>query len=218
MKTLSPPNSIRNARLITITGRLLTALALGSTCTSLQAQTIIASGQVSGVQASPGVFDYTLTISEGNGTTTPIGSLWYAWVPGSFFLPSTPTSASGPNGWTANIVGNSIQFSSGSTATDIAPGASDTFDFVASFSPDQLAAAPNSGLSVAYAGAVNASSPNETFSVQQVPEPSVSALLFSGVLGLGVQLLWRARRSHSLNHSVSHHRMQLFIAKDSIAQ
>jgi hypothetical protein len=57
------------------------------------------------------------------------------------------------------------------------------FVFAASFSPAELAAAPNSGLSVAYAGAVDASTPNETFTVLQVPEPSVAALFFLGLLG-----------------------------------
>jgi len=156
------------------------ALALGGSL-SLQAQTINASGQVSGVLSSPGVYHYTLTISEGLGTTTPIGSIWYAWVPGAFYLPSAPTSASGPAGWTANIFANSIQFSANSTASDIAPGTSRTFDYFASFSPAQLAAAPNSGVSFAYAGAVDASSPSELFTVQLVPEPSIAAF---GLLGL----------------------------------
>jgi hypothetical protein len=148
---------------------------------SLQAQTINASGQVSGSLSSPGVYHYTLTISEGLGTTTPIGSIWYAWVPGAFYLPSVPTSASGPSGWTASIVANSIQFSANSTANDIAPGTSQTFDYFATFSPAQLAATPNSGLSIAYAGAVDASSPSGGFTVQLVPEPSVAALSLAGL-------------------------------------
>ncbi len=163
--------------------RLLTgamALALGGSL-SLQGQTINASGQVSGLLSSPGVYRYTLTISEGTGTTTPIGSIWYSWVPGAFYLPSVPTSASGPSGWTANIVANSIQFSANTPSADIAPGTSRTFDYFASFSPAQLAAAPNSGVSFAYAGAVDASSPSELFTVQLVPEPSVAAL---GLIGL----------------------------------
>jgi len=156
------------------------ALALGGSLT-LQAQTINASGQVSGVLSSPGVYHYSLTIGEGTGTTTPIASIWYAWVPGVFYLPSVPTSASGPSGWTANIVANSIQFSANSSSDDIAPGTSKTFDYFATFSPAQLAAAPNSGRSVAYAGAVDASSPSEIFTVQIAPEPSAAAL---GLVGL----------------------------------
>jgi hypothetical protein len=163
--------------------RLLTAamaLALGGSLT-LQAQTINANGQVSGLLSSPGVYHYSLTIGEGLGTTTPIGSIWYAWVPGVFYLPSVPTSASAPAGWTATVFANSIQFSANSAADDIAPGTSKTFDYFATFSPTQLAAAPNSGVSVAYAGAVDASSPSEIFSVQTVPEPSIAAL---GLVGL----------------------------------
>jgi hypothetical protein len=169
--------------------RLLTgamALALGGGL-SLQAQTINANGQVSGVLSSPGVYHYSLTIGEGLGTTTPIASIWYAWVPGVFYLPSVPTSASGPSGWTATVVANSIQFSANSPSDDIAPGTSRTFDYFATFSPAQLAAAPNSGVSIAYAGAVDASSPSQLFTVQIVPEPSIAAL---GLIGL---LLFRRR-------------------------
>jgi hypothetical protein len=81
-------------------------------------------------------------------------------------------------------VANSIQYSSGSAATDIAPGTSASFSFVASFSPAQLAAAPDSGLTVAYAGAVDASTPNETFTVTEgVPEPSTTSLLAIPLVG-----------------------------------
>jgi septal ring-binding cell division protein DamX len=162
---------------------MLLVVALGAAAASLQAQGILASGQISGVQASPGVYEYTLTISEGSGTTTPIGSFWYGWVPGDFFLPSAPTSASGPTGWSATPDGDSIQFSANSAANDIAPGTSKTFNYVASFSPAQLAAAPSGGLSVAYGGAIE-SSPSEQFTVQAVPEPSTLTLLSLGLAGL----------------------------------
>jgi hypothetical protein len=192
MKTASHSSPGRTAKLAAITEKVLLTLAWGGAVASLQAQSIIASGEVSGVQSSPGVYHYTLTISESSATTTPIESLWYGWVPGGFFLPSTPTSASGPTGWSASIVANSIQFSSGSLATDIAPGTSQTFDYFANFSPEQLAAAPNSGLTVAYAGAVDASTPNETFTVQGVPEPSTPAVFMLGIIGLGLRG-WRMR-------------------------
>ena len=186
MKTSSKSSLIRALNLAVLTRKPLVTLALAAFASCLHAQSIIPNGQISGVSAGAGSFDYTLTIGEGSGTTTPIASIWYAWIPGQFFLPSVPTSAAGPTGWTASIVLNSIQFQSTSAAFDIAPGSSMTFSYVASYSPAQLAAAPNSGLSVAYAGAVDASLPSAEFTVQAVPEPSVVSLLMSGALGVGL--------------------------------
>jgi len=58
--------------------------------------------------------------------------------------------------------------------------------YQASFSPSQLAAAANSGLSVAYSAGIQSDSGN-TFTVQQAtPEPSTLMLLVSGLTGLGV--------------------------------
>jgi hypothetical protein len=185
MITSSKPILIRAAGLTMVMRKSLLGLGLAIIATSLHAQSILANGQVSGVSAGAGSFDYTLTVGEGSGTTTPIASFWYAWVPGEFFLPGDPSSAAGPTGWTATIVNDgpnlsSIQFQSTAAGFDIAPGASMTFSFVASFSPAQLAAAPNSGLSVAYAGVVDASAPNGNFTVQPAPEPSELSLLLAG--------------------------------------
>ena len=189
MRIASTPSFMRASHHTIPCRRLLLGLLLATATASLRGQIIDASGQVSGVAAGGGLYDYTLTVKEASDTTTPIASFWYSWIPGGFFLPSDPTSAAGPAGWSANPVLNSIQFMSGSLATDIAPGTSKTFTFVGSFSPAQLAAAPNSGLTVAYAGAVDASSPSETFTVTEVvPEPSAMSLLAIPLAG------WLARR------------------------
>jgi hypothetical protein len=112
--------------------------------------------------------------------------MWYAWVPGLFFLPSTPTGASAPSGWTATIALNSIQYTANSSASYINPGESLAgFGFAATFSPAELAAAQNSGLSVAYSGGLF-SDAGDTFSVvpANVPEPSSVILITAGVYGL----------------------------------
>lgn len=174
----------------TATKILLGCLLAVGTTTMVCAQGQIASGTIGSSGAGP--YDYSLTFSDASGATSPIGSVWYAWVPGSFYLPSGPTSASAPTGWTASIVNDSIQFVADSSADDITAGESlSGFDYVATFSPAQLAAAPNSGTSVAYSGSLSGGS--DTFSVQAVPEPSAYALLF-----LGGTALWLVRRQKRL--------------------
>ena len=165
------------------------ALVFG-TATLVHAQGQIASGTISGSGSGP--YTYDLTFSDAAGATSPIGSIWYSWVPGQFFLPGDPTNPTVPAGWTANIVLNSIQFTANSPADDIAAGATlSGFSYQADFSPAQLAAAANSGESVAYAAGIQSDAGN-TFvvAVQPVPEPSGQWLLLSGVA-----VLWLVRRS-----------------------
>lgn len=153
------------------------------------AQGQLGSGTIVGTGA--GIYTYSLSFGDLPGATSPIGSVWYAWVPGQFYLPGTPTSASAPAGWTASIVGASIGFVASSPANFIAPGQSlSGFSYQANFSPAQLAAAPNSGVSVAYSGGLFSDAGN-TFTVQNVPEPSTAALLLCAGGGLG----WRLRRA-----------------------
>jgi hypothetical protein len=156
-------------------------IAAGATTLAL-AQGEIASGTISGSGAGP--YTYDLTFSDSAGATSPIGSVWYSWIPGQFFLPSDPTGANAPAGWTASIVNNSIQFVASSSAFDIAAGQSlSGFSYQATFSPAQLAAAPNSGESVAYSGGLFSDGGN-TFVVSAVPEPSSLALLAGSIAGL----------------------------------
>lgn len=145
---------------------------------SVLAQGQIASGTISGSGSGP--YTYNLTFSDSSTATSPIGSVWYAWVPGFFYLPGTPTGASAPTGWTATISGASVQYVANSSAFDIMPGQSlSGFSYTASFSPAQLAAAPNSGRSDAYSGGLF-SDAGDIFNVTTVPEPSSVALLLCG--------------------------------------
>jgi hypothetical protein len=138
----------------------------------------IASGTISGTGSGP--FTYSLSFSDAASATAPIGSVWYAWLPGLFYLPGAPTSASAPSGWTATIVNNSIQYVANSPAFDILPGdAHFGFSYTANFSPAQLAATAMSGTSVAYSGNVLSDS-GDIFTVSTVPEPSAGLLLLCG--------------------------------------
>lgn len=174
---------------------LLGILLMAGTTTMVHAQSEIASGTVTGAGSGP--YTYSLTFSDASGAGSPIGSVWYAWIPGAFYLPSAPTSVVAPTGWTANIVNfgsqSSIQYVASSSAFDITAGESlSGFGYDATFSPAELAAAPNSGVSVAYSAGLFSDAGN-TFTVQAVPEPSAYALLLSGVMGL-----WFVRRQKLL--------------------
>jgi len=178
--------------------RVLLALMLAAgSAASVRAQGQLASGTVAGSGSSP--YDYSLSFSDASSATSPIGSVWYAWVPGAFYLPATPLNASAPAGWTATIDDNSIQFIASSAANDIKPGQTlSGFSYHATFSPAQLVADPDAGISVAYAGPLE-SDAGQTFTVQAVPEPSTLMLLISGAAGLflarpgpGRRPLWRA--------------------------
>ena len=175
------------------TGELLLGLVLlAGSATSSRAQGQIASGTLA--SSGTGPYTYSLTFSNAANATSPIGSVWYAWIPGQFYLPGVPTSALAPVGWTPTVFNNSIQFVANSPADDIAAGSSlSGFSYQATFTPAQLALAPNSGVSVAYGGGLFHDAGN-TFTVQieAVPEPSALALLS---LGAAACALVRRHRS-----------------------
>jgi hypothetical protein len=178
-------NSIRSTGITAAAGSILLGLILAAgTAPSVHAQGQIASGLISGSGSGP--YTYALSFSDAPSATSPVGSVWYAWVPGFFYLPGVPTSASVPAGWAANISGNSIQFTANAPANYITPGNSlSGFGYQATFSPAQLAAAPNSGRSDAYSAGLFSDGGN-IFTVQivAVPEPSTLTLLICGAVGL----------------------------------
>ena len=167
-------------------------VALGAVSAAF-AQGEIASGTISSAGSGPYVYD--LTFSNGAAATSPIGSVWYAWIPGQFFLPGIPTSASAPAGWTANVDGPSVQFIASSSADYITAGQTlSGFSYDATFTPAQLAAAPNSDESVAYSAGLF-SDGGDTFIVQAVPEPSSLGFLGAGFLALAFASYRKLRTS-----------------------
>lgn len=182
MKIVSQPVFVRPVVIIQSTKTWLLGLMLAAgTAVSVRAQGELASGNVAGSGSGP--YTYDLTFSNDASATSPIGSIWYAWIPGYFFLPDTPTGSSAPTGWTATIAANSIQFTADSPAYYLLAGQSlSGFSFQATFTPDQLAAAPDSGESVAYLAGLFSDS-GDAFNVQPVPEPSAWALLALGAAG-----------------------------------
>jgi hypothetical protein len=186
MKSMLQSNLIRSTGITTAAGSTFLGLMLAvGTALSAHAQGQIASGTVSGSGSGP--YTYSLSFSDAPSATSSIGSVWYSWVPGSFFLPGVPTSASAPAGWTATVATESVQFVANSSANYITPGQTlSGFSYQATFSPAQLAAAANSGLSVAYHAGLFSDSPGNTFTVAAaaVPEPATLTLLIAGATGL----------------------------------
>jgi len=162
---------------------LLGCLLTVATTTFVHAQGQIASGTIGSTGSGPS-YAYSLTFSDASTATSPIGYVWYSWVPGFFYLPGTPTSASAPAGWTATVAGNSVQYAANAPADYITAGQTlSGFGYQATFSPAQLAAAPNSEVSDAYSTGLF-SDGGDIFTVQVVPEPSALALLALGAVAL----------------------------------
>lgn len=174
------------------------SLLFAGTALNTWAQGELPSGTVSGSGSGP-TYTYSLSFADGASATSPIGSVWYAWTsvtPPFFYLPGTPSSPVVPTGWTATVDGNSIRFSATSSSYDIQAGSSlSGFGYTATFSPATLAATANSGLSVAYSGAIETApdSSGHMFTVSAVPEPGTLSLLTLGAGFLAVALRRQSR-------------------------
>jgi hypothetical protein len=112
--------------LVRLTGSSFQALALavGLIAVSVEpasAAPPAASGTIT-TAATGASNTYALTLSDGASSTTPIGSVWAAWVPGQFYFTSTPTSVSEPTGWSGVTVGDSIQWTANSPSFDVPAG------------------------------------------------------------------------------------------------
>jgi len=145
---------------------------------------------LSGVQ-NAGLYDYTITLN--NTGTVPIGTFWYAWIPGQFYLPSNPSSVTAPTGWSFSTPSSggsySIEYTASSSLYDLAPGANLSFEFASTDTPGTLAgdstAYPGTPIGTSFlyeAGAF--SDAGKQFVVQSVPEPSAMSFLGAGFLVL----------------------------------
>lgn len=173
--------------------RIFLGVLLAGACAGTALAGNIPSGTVSSSGSGPYLYD--LTFSDSASATSPVGSVWYGWVPPTYdYLPGTPTSASAPIGWAATISGASIEFYASSSAYYIQPGHSlSGFSYTASFSPSTLASDPYAPYSYAYMGGIETDA-GTFFSVTTVvPEPSEVALIGMSALGLGIAR-WRRQR------------------------
>jgi len=174
-------------------------LAAGAAGTA-QAQT--ASGQITLLGGS---HNYSMVVSDSSSASSPIGSFWFGWIPGEFYLPNPLTSVGLPTGWSDNSQGSagaeSMQFIASSSADYIAPGTSKTFTFSSADSPAVLASDTANysdhnpiTTTVAYPAELFSSGGDTfSFSVVAVPEPSACAL--GGPIAVGlIASGWRRMR------------------------
>jgi len=89
-------------------------------------------------------FDDSISLTNLPTSTDPIETFWFAWVPGSDFLATSPLSVTAPGGWKSLIThfpdvptnGFAIQFT---TTTDpLGPGDSRTFRFTSADTPAMI--------------------------------------------------------------------------------
>ena len=118
--------------------------AIGMLAGTASAGTIDASAVITATPDGSN-FDYSINLTNTSGLGNDnIATFWFAWVPGSDFLPTSPLSVTLPTGWTDKITnggstdGFAIQFDALSTASDLAPAGSLTFGFSSVDTPTEL--------------------------------------------------------------------------------
>lgn len=165
----------------------LAALAVAS---NAQAQGITASAAFTDTP-NGGSFNYVITLKNSAASTSPLGTFWYAWIPGGFFLPSSPSSVTAPTGWSDTIQAGSGKYSilftdNSPTLNVIQPGGSLNFGFTTVDTPATLAAiTAANGTTTVYSGNSAFSGNSFEFNVTQaVPEPSPLVLITVGSLSL----------------------------------
>ncbi|MFO1477856.1 MAG: PEP-CTERM sorting domain-containing protein [Verrucomicrobiota bacterium] len=169
------------------------------------AQNELADATMTSNAGAGGLYNYSIAL-QNTGPTT-IGTFWYAWIPGQFYLPTAPASVTAPAGWTFSIVNpgggaSSILFYANSTINFLQPGSSLTFRFSSLDTPAVLsgdaAAYPGTpiGTSWLYSGQPG-SDVGARFVVESVvPEPSSTALLALAAAAVAPRARRRARAVH----------------------
>jgi hypothetical protein len=110
-----------------------------------------ASATLTPLQTGPGVFQYTINLTDTGNTT--VGTFWFAWddVPDQDFMSVQPTNIGSPTGWAPTVTthlypgggtGYGIEWNAQSADADLLPnGSSSSFTFDTTETPAQFAAA-----------------------------------------------------------------------------
>jgi hypothetical protein len=158
-----------------------------------------ASATISGTPIVGG-FQYDISLTNTSTDSSTIGTLWFAWIPGDFYMEATPTNVGNSAGWANNIIaggGESIQWEAGSQPL-LTPGNTDQFTFDSTEPLSQLEGPSTEGnkaietTSFLYSGnaAFNGPGVEIVIPAAPVPEPATLSLL---ALGSGGLLLRRRR-------------------------
>lgn len=156
-----------------------------------------ASATLTSQQLGPNSYEYDLTLTDTG--STPIGTFWFAWIPGYDLLRSSPTSISSPPGWTGSAQHEAIGVDSVqwvNSASPLQPGHSLTgFKFDSPDTPAKISGVSSFfGLPVeesyVYIGAPETDPGFALRAATIVPEPA-SLVLLAGPAAL---LLRRNRR------------------------
>jgi hypothetical protein len=156
-------------------------------------------------------YDYTINLTNSSSSIDSLGTFWFAWVPGKDFMPSNPISGDfiSPTGWTEKVTGGgpgdgyAIQWVSGGTGTDLAPGSSLTFGFTSANAPNQLAGNspfyptfPTTTSFVYQNGPFQGASDQFVVSFSSVPEPGTFVLGGCGIIGVIAYAGFQRRQRH----------------------
>ncbi len=185
-------------------------LAIGLATSPARAAGISASAVIT-AKADGSDWDYAITLTNSSASTDPIGTFWFAWVPGKDFMPDMPTNAQAPAGWDVNAIthgaapdGYAIRWEASPVTNALAPGSSlSGFSFTSPDSPTTLM-----GISAPYqipilTAVVYQGGPfqgaTETFLVQfqSVPEPSTLVLGGIGLAATCAYAGFKRRRAAS---------------------
>jgi hypothetical protein len=171
---------------------LAAAAGLATSAATSHAQS--ATATISGVAASGGVFDYTITLH--NTGTTSLDSFWYAWTLSGNNLSAAITTPGSSLGWIDTALeGNTSISWEGNSGNALAVGQSATFTFDSTETPSVITISP-SGESVVYVSGIGpntfgqnspgSASPVFSPTLVAAPEPSTMGLVAAGALVLAV--------------------------------
>jgi PEP-CTERM motif len=147
-----------------------------------------ATATITSTQLGSNSYEYSLTLN--NTGTTPIGTFWYAWIPGYNLLPSAPTQISSPSGWSANTnPPEPYGVASGqwvNTATPLQPGHSlSGFKFDSTDAPAAIFGNSSYGIPVGYSyvyiGAPETDPGALVIPTVVTPEPGTLGIMLVGV-------------------------------------